>query len=70
MSTTNPICPILTIRNESFNEICLGADCALYLPAAKKCSIVYIGFHAMMEVQKMQQMSAAQPQQARQQPGQ
>ncbi len=52
MST--PVCPILSIRNPSVDELCLGADCALYLPSAKKCSLVYIGFKAMMEVQRLQ----------------
>jgi hypothetical protein len=48
------------------DELCLTNDCALYLPSAKKCSLVYIGFKAMMEVQRMQTavppQGAAQPQ--------
>lgn len=61
-----PICPILSVRNPSVDELCLTNDCALYLPSAKKCSLVYIGFKAMMEVQRMQTavppQGAAQPQ--------
>ncbi len=55
MSGSIPVCPILSIRNPLVDELCLGVDCALFLPAAKKCSLVYIGFKAMMEVQRMQQ---------------
>lgn len=57
-----PVCPILSVRSPSVDELCLGGDCALWLPAAKKCSLVYIGFKAMMEVQRMQQAPAAAPQ--------
>lgn len=49
-----PVCPILSIRNPSVDELCLGGDCALWLPSAKKCSLVYIGFKAMMDIQRMQ----------------
>jgi hypothetical protein len=59
MSTTMPICPLLSIRNVGFNELCLGEECALFLPAAKKCSLIYIGFNAFMQAQRLQQ----QPQQ-------
>ena len=55
MSATTPICPLLSIRNPSVDELCLGADCALYLPPAKKCSLVYLGFKAMMDIQQQQQ---------------
>ncbi|WP_303673227.1 hypothetical protein [Vampirovibrio chlorellavorus] len=67
MTASTPICPILSIRNPSVDELCLGADCALYLPAVKKCSLVYLGFKAMLEVQRLQQPPAQpqQPQQAR-----
>jgi hypothetical protein len=58
--TATPICPLLSIRSPHIDELCLGADCALYLPAAKKCSLVYIGFKAMMDVQRMQQAATAQ----------
>lgn len=61
MSTSMPVCPILSIRNSGFNELCVGDVCALYLPAAKKCSLVYLGFQAFVEVQRMQQQ-AQQPQ--------
>jgi hypothetical protein len=61
-----PICPILSVRNAEYNELCVGEDCALYLPVAKKCSLVYIGFNAFLEAQKMQQQqqpaAAARPQ--------
>lgn len=53
-----PVCPILSIRNPTVDELCLAGDCALYLPAAKKCSLVYIGFKAMLDVQKLQQATA------------
>jgi hypothetical protein len=65
MAMNTPICPILSVRNPSVDELCLGADCALFLPSAKKCSLVYIGFKAMMEVQRMQQAAPQQPQAAR-----
>lgn len=55
MSANTPVCPILSIRNPSVDELCLTNDCALYLPSAKKCSLVYIGFKAMMDVQRLQQ---------------
>jgi hypothetical protein len=60
-SASTPVCPILSIRSSQADELCLGADCALYLPSAKKCSLVYIGFKAMMEIQKMQQQQAGAP---------
>ena len=66
MSATTPVCPLLSIRNATVDELCLGADCALYLPAAKKCSLVYIGFKAMMDIQRMQQQTP--PPQAPQRP--
>lgn len=59
MSSNTPICPILSIRNPSVDELCLTNECALFLPAAKKCSLVYIGFKAMMEVQRLQQPPAS-----------
>ena len=62
MAVNTPICPILSIRNPMVDELCLTNDCALYLPQAKKCSLVYLGFKAMLEVQRMQpgQPAAAQ----------
>ena len=65
MSAPTPICPILSVRNPSVDELCLTNDCALYLPSAKKCSLVYIGFKAMMDVQRMQQAAPPQPAQPR-----
>ncbi|MDX2085522.1 MAG: hypothetical protein SFZ03_09050 [Candidatus Melainabacteria bacterium] len=57
-----PVCPILSVRNsEGLNELCLQETCALYLPAAKKCSLVYIGLHALMEVQRLQPAPSSQP---------
>lgn len=61
MSTKPPVCPILSVRNPSVDELCLTNDCALYLPSAKKCSLVYIGFKAMMDVQRMQAATPPQP---------
>jgi hypothetical protein len=54
MAAKPPVCPILSMRNPSIDELCLGADCALYLPAAKKCSLVFLGYKAMLEVQRLQ----------------
>lgn len=54
-----PVCPILSIRNPDVNELCLAESCALYLPAPKKCSLVYLGFQAFIEVQKAQQQQQA-----------
>lgn len=61
MASNTPVCPILSVRNPSVDELCLGADCALFLPSAKKCSLVYIGFKAMMDIQKLQQAAPVQP---------
>lgn len=58
MST--PICPLLSIRNPSVDELCLQEQCALFLPPAKKCSLVYIGLKAMMETQQLQQQATRQ----------
>jgi hypothetical protein len=55
-----PVCPLLSIRNESYNELCLTDQCALYLPAAKKCSLVFIGYQAFLEAQKIQQQQQQQ----------
>jgi len=60
MSANTPVCPLLSIRNPSVDELCLGADCALYLPPAKKCSLVYLGFKAMMDIQQQQQQQPPQ----------
>jgi hypothetical protein len=49
------ICPILSTRNETIDELCLESSCALYLPGQKKCSLVFIGYKAMLEVQQLQQ---------------
>ena len=49
-----PVCPLLSIRNHEANELCVQDECALYIPAAKKCSLLYIGFKAMADLQKMQ----------------
>ncbi len=57
-----PVCPILSVRNSEADELCLQEDCALYLPAPKKCSLVYIGFKAMMEVQQAQARAKQKPQ--------
>lgn len=62
MAANTPVCPILSVRNPHVDELCLSNDCALYLPAAKKCSLVYIGFKAMLEVQRLQQPPTAKPQ--------
>ena len=53
-----PVCPILSVRSTQADELCLQGDCALFLPSAKKCSLVYIGFKAMMDIQRMQQQAA------------
>ncbi len=63
-----PVCPLLSVRNPDANELCLENDCALYLPSAKKCSLVYIGFKALMDVQQMQQRQAPPKQAPPQQP--
>jgi len=48
------MCPILSIgRHEGQpRELCVGEQCALYLPQVQKCSLVYIGFKALMDMQK------------------
>lgn len=54
MTQPTPVCPLLSLRHPSVDALCLESDCALYLPPAKKCSLVYIGFKAMMDIQRMQ----------------
>lgn len=56
-----PVCPILSIRNAEYNELCVGETCALYLTAAQRCSLVFMGFKAFVEVQRMQQQSQSPP---------
>jgi hypothetical protein len=56
-----PVCPLLSIRNPNVNELCVGADCALFLPNVQKCSLVYIGFKALTEIQALQQRPAGPP---------
>jgi hypothetical protein len=60
MSANTPVCPLLSIRNPSVDELCLGADCALYLPPAKKCSLVYLGYKAMLDIQHQHQANQSQ----------
>jgi hypothetical protein len=52
-----PICPILSATKEvnSPDRLCVQNDCALYLPQAKKCSLVFLGYKAMLEVQALRQ---------------
>ena len=49
-----PICPILSIRNTQIDELCVEEQCALWLPQTKRCSIVYMGLKAAMDVQAAQ----------------
>ncbi|MGE0201738.1 MAG: hypothetical protein AB7P76_12325 [Candidatus Melainabacteria bacterium] len=51
-----PVCPLLSsnANPDSAYALCVQEDCALYLPPAKKCSLVYLGYQAMLEVQKLQ----------------
>ena len=53
-----PVCPILSIRNPEVHELCVGETCALYLPNVNRCSLVYIGYKAFTELQKLQQPNA------------
>lgn len=48
------MCPILSIGRQEGQprELCVGEQCALYLPQVQKCSLVYIGFKALMDMQK------------------
>ena len=50
-----PICPILSIRNTQMTEICVEDQCALYLPQAKHCSLLYIGLKAAKDLQQASQ---------------
>jgi hypothetical protein len=36
----------------------VGETCALYLPNVNRCSLVYIGYKAFTELQKLQQPNA------------
>jgi hypothetical protein len=55
-----PICPILSANKEAStpDRLCVQNDCALYLPQAKKCSLVFLGYKAMLEVQALRQPGA------------
>lgn len=50
-----PVCPLISIRNPEVLELCVEEKCALYLPQAKKCSLVFLGYKAMMEAQALRQ---------------
>jgi hypothetical protein len=51
-----PVCPILSIGKESTEpmQLCLAEECAFYLPQVKKCSVVYMGFNALLQSQALQ----------------
>ncbi|MFM7468155.1 MAG: hypothetical protein ACKO37_01460 [Vampirovibrionales bacterium] len=53
---TTPVCPILSIGKESTEpmQLCLADECAFYLPQVKKCSVVYMGFNALLQSQTLQ----------------
>jgi len=59
MVTQSQVCPILSVRNPNMDELCLEGECALYLPNAKKCSLLFLGYKAMLEVQKAQMAKPA-----------
>jgi hypothetical protein len=61
MSTSMPICPLLSIRSAEIDELCLGDSCALFLPQARKCSLVFLGYKALLEVQRMTPPAAGSP---------
>jgi hypothetical protein len=42
------------MRNPEVLELCVGEQCAMYLPQAKKCALVMMGYQAMLEAQRMQ----------------
>lgn len=50
-----PVCPILSARSTESNSLCVQEDCALYLTNVNRCSLVYIGYKALMDIQAMQQ---------------
>lgn len=52
-----PVCPIMSVRNSTTDELCLQQDCALYLAPAKKCSLLFIGWKAMVDIQQQQQQA-------------
>ncbi|MEM0952066.1 MAG: hypothetical protein AAGI66_08000 [Cyanobacteria bacterium P01_H01_bin.74] len=54
------VCPLMSIRHNTIDTYCIESDCALYLPAAKKCALVFIGYKAMVEVQRLQQRTVSQ----------
>lgn len=49
-----PICPIMSVRSEETNALCVQEDCALYLTGVNRCSLVYIGYKALMDIQAQQ----------------
>lgn len=50
-----PICPLLSAKDSGPDRLCVEGDCALYLPQAKKCSLVFVGYKAMLEAQQLRQ---------------
>lgn len=54
------ICPILSVAsgNDGPERICVANECALYLPQASKCSLVMLGYKAMLEAQTLRQAQA------------
>ncbi len=49
------ICPILSVRTE--NCACVEEECALWLAGPQKCSLVFLGYKAMLGIQQMQKSS-------------
>jgi len=52
-----PVCPLLSIRGP-INELCLGEDCALFIAGPQKCSLMFVGYHALMQMQQLQKPAA------------
>ncbi len=46
------VCPIMSIRAHGVG--CIESECALWLAGPEKCSLVFLGYKAMLDVQLMQ----------------
>ena len=48
------VCPVLSLNTQTNDTLCIEQDCAFYVPQAKKCSIMMMGYQALLEAKKLQ----------------
>ncbi len=47
------VCPVMSIRRDGI--ACIEDDCALYLSGPRRCSLLFLGYKAMLDIQQRQQ---------------